>query len=63
VDVDTERDYLFGCLDASGELAERYVVEDFQKVREGKNGGGDPWRTDGNLYVGVIKPALNPLDP
>jgi len=20
----------------------------------GRNGGGDPWRTDGNLFVGVI---------
>jgi len=26
----------------------------FHKVREGKNGGGDPWRTDGRLFVGVI---------
>jgi hypothetical protein len=33
------------------------VVENFHKVHEGKNGGGDPWRTDGNLYVGVIKPG------
>jgi hypothetical protein len=24
------------------------------KVREGRNGGGDPWHTDGKLYVGVI---------
>jgi hypothetical protein len=53
-DVDEERDYLFECLEKSGDLAERFVVADFQKVHEGKNGGGDPWRTDGALWVGVI---------
>jgi hypothetical protein len=56
--VDAERDYLFRCLEATGDLGDRYVVEDFHKVHEGKNGGGDPWRTDGSLYVGVIKPGL-----
>lgn len=56
-DVDTERDYLFQCLEETGDLAERYVIDDFHKTREGRNGGGDPWYTDGNLYVGVIKPA------
>jgi hypothetical protein len=52
-DVDAERDYLFRCLEETGELAERYIVEGFHKIREGRNGGGDPWHTDGNLYVGV----------
>lgn len=54
VDVDTERNYLFGCLEKTGELAERYDIAGFHKVLEGRNGGGDPWRTDGALYVGVI---------
>ena len=61
--VDAERDYLFQCLDQTGDLAERYVVDGFHKVREGKNGGGDPWHTDGNLYVGVIKPKDPPSNP
>lgn len=55
--VDAERDYLFKCLEQTGDLAETYVVNNFHEVREGKNGGGDPWHTDGNLYVGVIKPS------
>jgi hypothetical protein len=59
-DVDAERDYLFQNLERTGDLAERYVVPDFHKVREGKNGGGDPWRTDGNLYVGVIQAGAAP---
>ena len=53
-DVDTERDYLFRDLEQTGDLAEKYTVLDFHKVREGRNGGGDPWTTDGQLYVGVI---------
>jgi LssY C-terminus len=52
--VDAERDYLFQCLEKTGDLAEHYVVDNFHKIKEGKNGGGDPWYTDGNLYVGVV---------
>ena len=53
-DVDAERDYLFRCLEQTGDLSETYVVHGFHKTRSGRNGGGDPWETDGNLYVGVI---------
>jgi hypothetical protein len=54
-DVDAERDYLFHCLEATGDLLEQVISEDFHKVRSGKNGGGDPWKTDGKLYIGVIR--------
>jgi hypothetical protein len=54
-DIDTERDKLFDDLKQTGDLDEFYIVEDFHKVREGKNGGGDPWYTDGNLYAGIIR--------
>jgi hypothetical protein len=53
-DVDTERDRLMGDLKKTGDLAETYFVDDYHKIREGKNGGGDPWHTDGRLAVGVI---------
>ena len=53
-DVDGERDYLFQCLEKTGDLSERLVVTGFHKVRSGKNGGGDPWTTDGDLWAGVI---------
>jgi hypothetical protein len=56
-DIDTERDYFFNDLKRTGELADFFVVEGFHEVREGRNGGGDPWHTDGNLYAGVIAPA------
>ncbi len=55
-DVDAERDYLFQDLERTGDLTERYVVDGFHKKLEGRNGGGDPWHTDGKLYVGVIAP-------
>ena len=53
-DVDAERDYLFHDLEQTGDLAEVYAVDDFHRVRQGRNGGGDPWHTDGKLVVGVI---------
>jgi hypothetical protein len=59
-DVDAERDYLSHDLEQTGDLAEQYVVDDFHKQREGRNGGGDPWHTDGKLYVGVIAVKSTP---
>lgn len=53
-DVDAERDHLFHDLEATGGLTETYAIDDFHKIREGRNGGGDPWHTDGTLFVGVI---------
>ena len=59
-DIDTERDYLFQCLEGTGELAERYIEGGFHQQLKGKNGGGDPWYTDGDLYVGVISDDIAP---
>ena len=62
-DIDAERDKLFSDLKQTGDrrrgslaraLSELYIVAGFHKVREGRNGGGDPWHTDGDLYVGVV---------
>lgn len=54
-DIDKERDYLFQCLEKTGDLETQYAVDDFHKIKSGKNGGGDPWTTDGRLLVGIIK--------
>jgi len=56
-DIDAERDKLFDDLKKTGDLAEEYTVDGFHTIHEGRNGGGDPWKTDGNLFVGVIKPS------
>lgn len=52
--IDAERDYLFHCLDQTGDLSETYILDNFHKVCKGRNGGGDPWETDGRLFVGTI---------
>lgn len=54
--VDSERDFLFQCLQMTGNLNEQYQIDGFHKVLSGRNGGGDPWKTDGCLFVGVIAP-------
>lgn len=54
LNIDVERDYLFQCLEKTGALSETYAVDDFHQVRKGRNGGGDPWETDGRLSVGII---------
>jgi hypothetical protein len=56
-DIDTERDKLFDDLKETGDLSEVIVVQRFHKVLEGRNGEGNPWHTDGDLYEGVIKPG------
>lgn len=54
-DIDAERDKLFADLQRTGELSEVYFIGGFHQIREGRNGGGDPWFTDGMFEVGVIR--------
>ena len=53
-DVDAERQHLIGDLERTGGVAKVDVVDGFHTDREGRNGGGDPWHTDGNLSVAVL---------
>jgi LssY C-terminus len=53
-DIDAERDKLFRDLKQTGDLSEMYTIQGFHKILQGRNGGGDPWHTDGGLAVGVI---------
>jgi hypothetical protein len=53
-DVDAERDHIFATLRASGGLASEQEVKNFHTIREGRNGGGDPWYTDGSLLTGTL---------
>jgi LssY C-terminus len=54
-DIDAERNTLFADLQRTGELSEVYFVDGFHHIHQGRNGGGDPWFTDGRLEVGVIR--------
>jgi hypothetical protein len=53
-DVDAERDHLMLTLQQTGQLSGIEGVDGFHKILAGRNGGGDPWHTDGRLAVGVI---------
>jgi len=53
-DVDAERNHVLATLESAKQLSERYAVPGFHKTLSGRNGGGDPWRTDGALDVGVV---------
>ncbi|MCY2968761.1 MAG: LssY C-terminal domain-containing protein [Planctomycetota bacterium] len=59
-DIDVERDYLAADLLKTGQLKKQSYVDDFHKVREGKNGGGDRWHTDGRLAVDEIQISSAP---
>jgi len=52
--VDAERDQLFHDLEKTGDLSEQTVIDDFHTVDTGRNGEGDRWYTDGDLWQGVI---------
>lgn len=53
-DVDAERDRLIAELQKAAQTQEVYWVDGFHKELSGKNGGGDPWHTDGRLEVAVL---------
>jgi hypothetical protein len=54
-EVDRERNKLVVDTARSGVLDGYYWVDRFHPDREGVNGGGDPYRTDGRLAVGVLE--------
>jgi hypothetical protein len=57
-DIDKERDKLLKDLEATGLLAEVTWLENFHEQLQGRNGGGDPYHTDGHLAVCLIRLAL-----
>jgi len=50
-DVDAERDLLLADLGKANRVLGTRWIEGFHKERQGRNGGGDPWHTDGRLPV------------
>ena len=53
-DVDAERDKVIDDIKKAGDLSSVYWIDGFHTELKGKNGGGDPWHTDGRLAVGVL---------
>lgn len=54
-EVDTERDFLIDTLKQTGQLGEVQSIAGFHQILEGRNGGGDLWKTDGRLLIGTIQ--------
>jgi hypothetical protein len=52
-DIDVERDHVIGTLKATGRVTVE-SIDDFHDKREGYNGGGDRWHTDGKLVVATV---------
>jgi hypothetical protein len=50
-DIDTERDALAADLQSAGMLEARYTVSGLGPTLAGRNGGGDPFYTDGEVWV------------
>jgi hypothetical protein len=55
--VDRERDLLLADLESARQVLDIDWVEGYQAVLQGRNGGGDPWQTDGRLAVITLAPA------
>jgi hypothetical protein len=53
-DVDAERDRILEELRETKQTLEIYRLDNFHKELKGRNGGGDPWHTDGRLGVAAL---------
>jgi hypothetical protein len=56
-DVDAERDRIAAGLAQAGCARQTRWIDAFHRAREGRNGGGDPWRTDGRLEIVELGPC------
>jgi hypothetical protein len=55
-EIDEERDGLIADLQRVGRVSSIDWQDAFQDPPEGRNGGGDPWKTDGRLPVVTLAP-------
>lgn len=62
-DVDAERDRLAAEIVRTGWARGIEWIDDFHRQREGRNGGGDLWRTDGRLAVVRLAPPQKSSAP
>jgi hypothetical protein len=62
-DIDVEREFLAGQLEPTEGLAESARLDKFHGSLQGRNDAEDPWRTDGAVWVGVIRPKAEETLP
>lgn len=54
-DVDAERAFVISSLSRAGWIGSTYEVEGSGATKDGRNGGGDPYFTDGKVAIGLLK--------
>ena len=54
-DLDAERDLIMKGVAQAGFSQDAFYVDGFHPLHEGRNGGGDPWTTDGRLGVVALQ--------
>ena len=59
-DVDAERDMLISELTTAKHVTGTTWIAGYQSVLQGKNGGGDPWHTDGRLPLVKLTETTQP---
>ncbi|HEX5032923.1 MAG TPA: LssY C-terminal domain-containing protein, partial [bacterium] len=62
-DLDAERDQLFQDLIGAGKLDEVFRVSGIGPTFHGRNGEGDWYYTDGEVLIGLLRPAEGPSAP
>lgn len=55
-DLDAERNLLMSDMRKAGQVTSTYDIPGIGATTTGRNGGGDPYFTDGKALVGVLKP-------
>lgn len=55
-DIDAERDFLITSLSDAGMLVSTTEIEGIGPTTVGRNGGGDPYFTDGMAEIGLLRP-------
>jgi LssY C-terminus len=53
--LDVERNLIISDLLKAGQLLSSYEIDGIGATKEGRNGGGDPYFTDGKALVGVLR--------
>lgn len=57
-DIDAERDFVIQSLNGAGQMVSTSDFAGIGATRTGRNGGGDPYFTDGKAVIGVLKEML-----
>jgi hypothetical protein len=60
--IDAERDLLVADLSKANSVKVEWL-DDFHSQLKGRNGGGDPWQTDGRLAIVILAPAQSAGTP